>query len=502
MCWLGLYFPALSLEIFRQREATPDAEDDTPCVVIEGRRIIYRNAQAAAAGIRLESSLATAQSIVPTLRHYRRDQRAEEYRLKRLGEVLYRFSNRISMIGAAGLVIEIGKSLRLFGSETAIAQQAESLCRTLGHAVVWRIAFTPRAAFLLARAGHDTLDSISLTQASIEPRVLTDDHCEQLAAMGIHTLGQLRRLPRADIALRFGSTLVSHLERVEGHQPDPMTELRFPLRFRSTLHLLSPIRDKNILLRGPMSRLLAELVQWLVSHQLATSLLHWRFESGARDESAVRFDVRLAQSQREYRYLESLCRLGFDRIALPAEVLSLELRVDKLETSCGTNRPIAGLLTPGSRISHAAMAAAQDTTTLATLVDRLETRLGKGICHGLQSVDQPLPEASWAMTAPFAPKSSERHQHRVQSRAPATQQNIPKQTAPLKPSWIFTKAHVIDIHSATLLQGPERIESGWWMTDSGEPCWRDYYIAQLRNGAIGWIFTDASRDWYLQGYFG
>jgi hypothetical protein len=40
------------------------------------------------------------------------------------------------------------------------------------------------------------------------------------------------------------------------------------------------------------------------------------------------------------------------------------------------------------------------------------------------------------------------------------------------------------------------------MTDSGEPCWRDYYIARLSNGALGWVFTDASRDWYLQGYFG
>ena len=521
MRWLGLYFPCLPLEVFHQREITPDARDTSPCVVIEGRRVAYSNVPALNAGIRVNSSLATAQSIVPALRHYRRDQRAEERRLKRLGEVLYRFSSRISMISAEGLAIEIGKSLRLFGSEEALAQQAAELCQTLGHVVIWRVAPTPRAAFLLARSGESALENIRLTQASVEPQVLTDDHCEQLAAMGIHTLGQLCQLPRADLALRFGTTLISYLERLEGNQPDRVAELKFPLRFRRALHLLSPIRDKNVLLRGPMSDLLTELVHWLISHQLATPLLRWRFESGARGERAVNLDVRLAQAQREYRYLESLCRLAVDRIELPPEVLSLELRVDKLEAWSGSNRAIAGLLGPDSGTSRETPNTAQDTAALTSLIDRLETRLGHGICRGLQSIDQPLPEASWVMTAPFPPKPANRHQRPGISRTAATGSSSGSRTvsraaaprksaespaapraAPQKPSWIFSTPHALDIHSATLLQGPERIESGWWMTDSGEPCWRDYYIARLRNGAIGWVFTDASRDWYLQGYFG
>jgi protein ImuB len=522
MRWLGLYFPCLQLEVFRQREITYGALNTSPCVVVEGRRVAYGNAPAFHAGIRVNSSLATAQSIAPNLRHYRRDKRAEERRLKRVGEVLYRFSNRISMISAEGLAIEIGKSLRLFGSEESLAQQAAELCQTLGHEVIWRIAPAPRAAFLLARSGASALENIQLTQASVEPQVLTDDHCEQLAAMGIHTLGQLCQLPRADLALRFGTALISYLERLEGSQTDRVTELKFPLRFHRALHLLSPIREKNMLLRGPMSDLMTELVQWLVSHQLATPLLRWRFESGARGEPAVNLDVRLAQAQREYRYLESLCRLAIDRSELPAEVLSLELRVEKLEAWSGSNRAIAGLLGPDSGISRAPLSTTQDTAALTSLIDRLETRLGHGICRGLQSIDQPLPEASWVMTAPFPPKpANRRHQRtgisrtaapgssagtRIVSRATAREESAelhaaPK-AAPQKPSWIFLKPHTLDIGSATLLQGPERIESGWWMTDSGEPCWRDYYIARLRNGAIGWIFTDASRDWYLQGYFG
>lgn len=521
MRWLGLHFPCLALEVFREREITPGALDSMPCVVTEGRRVAYGNAPALDAGIRLNSSVATAQSIAPNLRHYRRDQRAEERRLKRLGEVLYRFSNRISMISAEGLAIEIGKSLRLFGSEETLARQAVELCQTLGHTVDWRTAPTPHAAFLLARSGESALENIRLTQASVEPQILTNDHCEQLAAMGIHTLGQLCQLPRADLALRFGTSLISYLERLEGSQPDRVTELKFPLRFRRALHLLSPIRDKNVLLRGPVSDLLTELVHWLVSHQLATPLLRWRFESGARGEPAVSLDVRLAQAQREYRYLESLCRLAIDRVELPAEVLSLELRIEKLEAWSGSNPAIAGLLGPDSGSSREGFNKTQDMAALTALIDRLETRLGHGICRGLQSIDQPLPEASWAMTAPFPPKPANRHKRpktsrtaatgtqvesHAQSRASASGKNAGSRAIPLavpqKPSWIFSTPHALDIQSATLLQGPERIESGWWMTDSGEPCWRDYYIARLSNGALGWVFTDASRDWYLQGYFG
>ena len=56
-----------------------------------------------------------------------------------------------------------------------------------------------------------------------------------------------------------------------------------------------------------------------------------------------------------------------------------------------------------------------------------------------------------------------------------------------------------------LLSGPERIESGWWDFD---PVERDYYIAQLPDGALVWIFRErvpvagANLNWFLQGRFG
>ena len=55
-----------------------------------------------------------------------------------------------------------------------------------------------------------------------------------------------------------------------------------------------------------------------------------------------------------------------------------------------------------------------------------------------------------------------------------------------------------------LLSGPERIESGWWDSQSVA---RDYFIAQTADGALVWIFRGrvpadlGDANWYLQGRF-
>jgi len=51
-----------------------------------------------------------------------------------------------------------------------------------------------------------------------------------------------------------------------------------------------------------------------------------------------------------------------------------------------------------------------------------------------------------------------------------------------------------------IMQGPERIEAGWW---DAAPLRRDYYIARHLNHACCWVFKDLLRpsDWYLHGWF-
>ena len=71
--------------------------------------------------------------------------------------------------------------------------------------------------------------------------------------------------------------------------------------------------------------------------------------------------------------------------------------------------------------------------------------------------------------------------------------------APQPLSCVDGKPHVDD-GALRLLEGPERIESGWW---DGEGVARDYFVALAPGGERLWVYRDrVSRHWYLHGAFG
>ncbi len=52
-----------------------------------------------------------------------------------------------------------------------------------------------------------------------------------------------------------------------------------------------------------------------------------------------------------------------------------------------------------------------------------------------------------------------------------------------------------------LVEGPERLETGWWDEDGIS---RDYYTAVNPQGMRLWIFRERCQpaNWYLHGFFG
>jgi protein ImuB len=51
-----------------------------------------------------------------------------------------------------------------------------------------------------------------------------------------------------------------------------------------------------------------------------------------------------------------------------------------------------------------------------------------------------------------------------------------------------------------LMDGPERIESGWW---EGGEVRRDYFVARARSGQMLWVFkrSGSGKEWYVHGIF-
>jgi protein ImuB len=499
MLWLGIHFPRLPLEVFTAGQDNPEPE-----VVIHDSRVMLRNAAAAEAGIALGSTLATAHSIAAGVRHHRRSPEREIERLTLLAEVLYGFSARVSLMpAAAGVVLEVGRSLKLFGNVDQLAQRAQALCHDLGHEASIRWAATPLACLTQARADADCLDQVPLSQAAIEPEALNAERIERFANMGIHTLGQLLALPSRGLASRFGKDLVDYLARLTGDRPDPRPTIAPPERFHATLHLLEPLDSKEALI-FPMQRLLIDLQHWLVARQLGAERLRWRF-LGSGGIAPCAMVVRFARAQQRREAFLEITRLQMAEAVLPAEVISLELEAHRLVPWSAGSRGLFHNL-PGMH------SPADELQGLDELVDQLRARLGRGACYSLEVRQQHLPERAWAEVTPGSalPRQPPRHARKAvagEASQPHAGATLPH--AQKRPLWLFDPPRPIALRQLTLLRGPERIHTGWWLAGAqpdtaanapdGE--FRDYYVARHQSGAECWVFIDPRERWFLHGYF-
>ena len=516
--WLAAHFPALGLETHRscawtagpalaaaQRSGEGDA--DRPAVLVEGKRIVQADALALRLGLETGMTLATALAIARELWHFERDIDAEGKRLAWLGLACYRYSSRISIAPPAGLLVEVGGSLQLFGGLQALANELDERFWRLGHVAQIAVAETPAAATALARAGSSknpapqvlrgqdataALQRVPLACADISER-----QQERLANMGLRHLGQLLALPQQELGKRFDLALVDYLARLSGRKADPRQFIEPPEQFRSALHLAESINAKETLL-FPMRRLAAELEEWLAERQFGIDSLTWQFKPLGGE--AVHLAVRFAKPIARQTAFMALSRLRLERAELPREVMSIALAADS---------PM-----PFMALAADLLAKHQAAASRAELVDRLAARLGDDAIQVLAKVDDPRPERAWA-PLPAVGKRSALAAAEGEARATAAKR---------RPLWLLDVPKPVAIANFTLLAGPERIETGWW--DAAEyRLSRDYFVAAAKSGAQCWLYRQRENDgeenhnekdsgknnerasanqghqWYLHGYF-
>ena len=474
MLWLAVHLPMFALEVLQAGQ-----ESRSPAVLIDGSQVLLGNRAAQQAGIGLQGTLATAHGICPGLVHYRRGPGKERKRLQLLAGMCYRFTSRVSLEPpgdtqtASALLLEASGSLRLFGPMDAWLSRVEALCRDLGHAAVLRVAETPSAALALARAGVSRLPDVPLFHTG-----LAEAEVESLANMGIRTLGPLLQLPQAELGQRFGAGLTNYLQRLAGTAPDPRRCIEPKPAFASSLNLLDPITDKGALL-FPMQRLLTELEHWLIGRQLGAARLLWRFaphEAAAGVSMPVRF---AAARQRKAAFME-VVRLALNKTELPENVLEIGLQAKSLAPWTTRSRE---LFEPPLEQESATQRPSQKAKTAPTeLVDRFTAHLGEAGCSGLAVTGQHIPEWAWRRLGTGETGDS------------------PDSSAGInRPLWFFDPPRRIDRQSFEILNGPERLQTGWWEA-AGRA--RDYYVIRCGNGARGWAFVQPDGKWFLHGYFG
>ena len=483
--WFCVYLPNLPLE------ASGDAA--TARVVVEEQQGIHRVLlacpEATAAGVMPGQSANAALALLPTLIVEERSELREQQAIEALAIWLEQFTSVVSIAGPDVVLLEIAGSLRLYGGLPSLRQQVAAGLEQQGFKAQLAIAPTPLAATWLARAGRracirDAANIMTalrtLPLACLEWPAAT---CEAIAGMGVTTVGDCLRLPREGFARRFGSQRLIELDRALGRLPDPRTSWRAPERFCADYEMTEEQCDREILL-AICQELLVSLERFLLTRQLGTQRLLFSFFH--LRAPATQLPLGCANSERLAAHWFELLKLRFERVTLPEPVIAIRLyggRNQALHTESG-HLAFHGK-TSGQRLC-------QSVTQLA---ERLVARIGNQSVHGVTTLAEHRPHHAWSLQSLLGEKANTPLARIGQNRK--------------RPLWMLPEPVLLPLEQAyplhqgrlQLLQGPERLETGWWDEDGIA---RDYYTAVNPAGIHLWVYQIRNRTaaWYLHGFFG
>ena len=457
-----------------------------------------------------------------------------EQALGRLALCAQRFTPRVSLVPPDGLVLEVKGSLHLFNGVEGLSRALASECASLGLKSMVALSPTPLAALVAARVGKPfVVTELTRLVGQLMPLPLAalrwpDETLVRLARMGVRTIGQVLRLPRAGFARRFGTDSLTMLDRLTGRTPDLRERFHARERFRRRRELSYELENQDAIL-GALAPLLAELGKFLEARQCGVMKLECLLRHRhAEPTSCV---LRLAAPVADVRRLTELLGERLSALTLPEPVRSCELRSSSLVSRVFSSNSV---WQPGEYGGSGGVEATD-------LIERLRARFGPEAVYGLQVLPGHRPENAWGAREPVeggrltalhstVPGANIRaglpivpSLEPLPSRLPARpwralgtgQRPSPMAgarggTAPLaRPMWLLPVPRLLSERDGLprrrgplrLLGEPERIETGWW--DGGDIA-RDYYTATDLHGVRLWIFRERASPhrWFLHGVFG
>ena len=428
--------------------------------------------------------------------------------LERLALCAQRFTPRVSLVPPDGLVLEVKGSLHLFGGVEGLSRALASECASLRLKSMMALAPTPLAALVAARVAKPMSQPFLVTELTrlvgqLMPLPLAalrwpDETLERLARMGVRTIGQALRLPRAGFARRFGTDSLATLDRLTGRSPDLRDRFHARERFRRRRELNYELESHDAILAA-LEPLLAELGKFLEARQCGVMRLECLLRHRhAEPTSCV---LGLATPLADVRRLTELLGERLGALTLPEPVRACELRSSSLVVRVFSSNSV---WQPGE---HGGSPGAE----APELIERLRARLGPEAVYGLQVLPGHRPENTWGVREPGGPMGQPVTEPEIKGRsrarrAPATTTLWP---AFRRPMWLLPTPKLLSERdglprrrgSLRLLGEAERIETGWW--DGGDIA-RDYYTALDLHGVRLWIYRERAEPhrWFLHGVFG
>jgi protein ImuB len=533
MLWVAVHLPALSLEAFAATLPVPadagageaGADASGPVALIAHHCLVAVNAAAGELGLKPGQKRATALGLAPHARLGEADPGRDDAELHAVACAMLAFTPIVSLAPAHVVLAEVQASLRYFGGLPRLLERLREALAPLGHALHIACAPTAQAAQWFAMRRDDVLEGIRAPRTKTELRdrigalplalmAAAAPHLATFGMLGLETVADLWKQPRAGLNRRFGAALLADIDRACGDLGDPRVNVVPPSRFASRLELFTRAEDSAALLAGA-TVLLHRLTAWAAAlHGRVAGfrlLLHHESRLKTRDDPAARMttlEIGLGEPVSDTAHLQSLLRERLHRLPLAAPVLELGLECDAVVEGAPPNAELFPAAPGGGE-------------GWQRLLERFEARLGAQNIRRLQAVADHRPELATAQLQGSAMPRKTSSQKNGPLRLPGSAEadeilsEDPAHWPRLRrPVWLLASPQPLREEAGTpllggrplwLVAGPERIEAGWW---DGAYAARDYFIAQADDGALLWVYrfrhapADDESGWYLHGRFG
>ncbi len=511
-------------------------------------RLVHLDERARAIGLQPGTSLADAKAAFPDLDVLEEDANADRLLLEAMADWCDRYTPLIAideaLPGEFGLMLDITGCAHLFGGERELMKDLLVRLFHQGFAATGAIAPGPGTAWALAHCQntktdktHSALQSIR-TLEEIEPALaplplnalrIGPDLVQALARLGLRTIGQLYRQPRAPVARRFGRELLYRLDQAMGAVEEAISPRRPVAELMAERRFAEPLVHENDIERT-IRRLAAHLCEAMEkkgvgARQLQLSLFR---------VDGKTFHMEVGTSRPE-RNAEVMTRLFKERLAALQEDYDAgygfeTLRLSVMASQLMTQKETSFLQDSG-------------TGDADHLIDRLTARLGaeaivKGVpenTHLPERAEREIPVGAW-----HAEKASHRVNGRLRGLVSQAEypeysvQDISKIPSPhsivsnsiaVRPLRLFSVPETIEaiaevpdgppirfrwrkiLHKVTRVEGPERICDHWWSRQTPRQT-RDYFRIEDDRGHRYWLFREGLYEretdrpkWFLHGLF-
>jgi protein ImuB len=510
---IALWFPRLQTDRLQRRQTRAKAPpDDSPPLVIAAKtggalKLAAVDRKATAQGLERGMTLADARAMLPALSVKAANETADHALLEAIAEWCDRFTPFVALLPPQSLVLDVTGAAHLFGGERAMLDLMRVSLAKQGFAIRGALAGTAGAARALAHYRDGTIvaageEAAAVASLPVEGLGLDAAATQAFRRAGLKTIGQIAARKRSELMARFGSAMVTALDRVLGRVENPISP-RLPLPDIMAEHRFADPVVSEELVMATLDALAQSLAPVLAQRGEGARALEAAF---FRADGHVR---RIAiETARPVRTHEIIGRLFREKLAQLADPLDAGFGFDLIR--------LAATRAERSEAETVSLdAGANEDKEIAFLVDRLAARFGAQRIVCFQPNDTHIPEAA-AVTQPAQyAKTGNAAWARIRKDA----------EAPRRPLRLFAKPEPIDAtaevpegppgrfcwrrvqHLVTHASGPERIAMEWWRHHEPRPT-RDYFRVEDSEGRRFWLYREglygretAETRWFVHGLF-